>query len=184
MASSLNSSPLSIAAATTTAVEEFGVPAGGCVSFFVVLLHGSPEVAICWSLRCQRPEVGLSLFVLRRSTPARSICNGETRERGSSSHPFFSESDPFPPNAREAFVFYWQCSIKDIMAKWKNESFNGAVIIFWLMATISSLSTLNFKTSMILISKLYYNDLKQIDHRLYLTSRDARKLLSVWLFLT
>lgn len=45
VASSLDSSPLSIAA--MAAAEEFGVPDGERVSFFAVLLHGSPEVAIC-----------------------------------------------------------------------------------------------------------------------------------------
>lgn len=96
---------------------------GERVSFFAVLLHGSPEVAICWSLRCQRPEVGPSLFVPRRSTPARSICNGETRERGCPLFlSFFFWNDPFSPNARKPFVFYWQCSIKDITAKWKSGS--------------------------------------------------------------
>jgi len=44
--SSLDSPPLSIAV-TAVVAEEFGVLAGGRVSFFAVLLHGSPEVAIC-----------------------------------------------------------------------------------------------------------------------------------------
>lgn len=51
------------------------------VSFFAVLSAGWPGVVICWSPRCQRPEVGPWLFVQPRWLPARAIWNDDSGPR-------------------------------------------------------------------------------------------------------